>query len=241
MSILARFKKVFLYVLIGALIVSALVAIVTVLLGEFTTTSGRVLLTLLMVVLHAFLSLAFIWEDERKRTFTKLSFFTNTLFVLIVMSFITSVFGVWKIFDEEITGDLYLTYLLIGFSALHYDALSKAVRRGFSLDKIIAVNYIFIALVLCMVLPLILLVDPQKTLGDVYYRILGAVGIVDGTLTVLSIIFFRMYQQKYPEEQQLVEGGKKRGMSGWLWLLIIIFALLFIPGLLWQAFYLFTK
>ena len=45
------FKKFFLFNLIGSLIFSALVSVITVLIGEFNEIAGRVLLTLFMVIL----------------------------------------------------------------------------------------------------------------------------------------------------------------------------------------------
>jgi len=44
-------------------------------------------MTLFMVVIHSLVSLAFIWNDEKENTFEKLTFFTNVIFCLIIISF----------------------------------------------------------------------------------------------------------------------------------------------------------
>ena len=118
---LTEFKKFFLFNLIGSLIISASVAVVTVLIGIFNEVTWRVITTLGMVALHSLISLAFIWGDEKEGTFNELEFFSNTLFLLIVLSFITSLFGIWEILDEGLIWDIYITYFLLGFVALHTD------------------------------------------------------------------------------------------------------------------------
>jgi len=56
----AELKRFFLFNLIGALVISAIVAVITVLIGEFNQTAARVMFTLLMVIMHSLVSLAFI-------------------------------------------------------------------------------------------------------------------------------------------------------------------------------------
>src|SRR4051812_13458754 len=107
-----EFKKFFIFAFIGGLIVSALTAVVTVLIGHFDEVTARVFWTLFMVIVHSLISLAFIWDDSRRNTFTKLAFFVNTVFVLVILSFFTSVFGVWKIISYETAWHFYQTYFL---------------------------------------------------------------------------------------------------------------------------------
>ena len=223
----AEFKKFFFFNLIGALIISALVAVITILIGIFNEITARVLFTLLMVMIHSLISLAFIWDDEKQNTFDRLSFFTNMLFLIIIVSFITSIFGVWEIIPAEIVWNLYQTYFLIGFASLHSDILSKALNKEGYLDAIVYVNYVLIGIVVLMLLPLIYLDNAFRTLGEVYYRFLGAAGIIDGTLSILAIIFYKLHMQKHPRvENPLSSGGadapkkERRGLSIWVWILL---------------------
>jgi hypothetical protein len=227
----AEFKKFFLFNLIGSLIISAIVAVITVLIGEFNEIAWRVLLTLFMVILHSLVCLGFIWDNEKQNTFERLGFFINTLFVLIVLSFITSILGVWKIIPGEFVGHLYLTYFLAAFASLHGDILSKALNKETYIDLIIYVNYLFMAIVVLMLLPVIYIDNSLKVLGEIYFRILGAVGIIDGTLSILTIIFYKLYMHKHPkienplenlrQGQKNKEPERKGGLSIWVWLLII--------------------
>ncbi|MBS3091862.1 hypothetical protein J4466_00425 [Candidatus Pacearchaeota archaeon] len=229
---LAEFKKFFLFNLIGGLVISALVAVVTVLIGAFNEVTARVLFTLLMVIIHSLVSLAFIWDNEKQNTFERLAFFTNVLFFIIVLSFITSILGIWKVIPLEIVWHLYQTYFVIGFASLHGDILSKALNKENYIDMIIYLNYIFMVIVVLMLLPLIYLDNAMKTLGEIYYRILAAMGIIDGTLSILTIIFYKLFLHKHPktenplenswnQEQKTAKTEKKKGLSIWVWILIL--------------------
>lgn len=232
----AELKKFFLFNLIGSLIICALVAVITVLVGVFNEITSRVLFTLAMVVLHSLVSLAFIWDDERQKTFERLSFFINVIFVLIVLSFLTSIFGIWKIIPGDIVGHMYMTYALLAFASLHGDILSKALSKENYLDLIIYLNYVFMAIVVLMFLPIIYLTNPSFVLGEAYFRVLGAAGIIDGTLSVLTIIFYKLYINSHPhvendmasvpvDASKQVVAEKRKGLSVWVWILIIYLAI----------------
>lgn len=220
---IAEFKKASFFILIGSLIAAALVAVITVLVGQFNEITGRVFITLFLAVAHSLVSLLFIWDDSRRNTFTKLAFFINTIFLLIVVSFFTSIFGVWKIVSAENVAHLYQTYFLIAFASLHADILSKATKKEKYLDGLVYANYIFIGIVVLMLQPVIYMQNAFVVLGQMYFRFLAAAAIVDGTLSVLIIIFFKFYMHKHPELKVIpdAEQNKKRGLSIWIWLLII--------------------
>ena len=244
----AEFKKFFLFNLIGALVISAIVAVITVLIGEFNETAARVLFTLLMVVVHSLIALAFIWDDTRQNTFDRLAFFTNVLFLIIVVSFITSVLGIWKVIPGEMVANLYQTYFVIGFASLHSDILSKALKRENYLDMIVYLNYVFIAIVVSMLMPVIFIDNAFNVLGEIYYRFLGAAGIIDGTLSILAIILYKLYMHKHPEEQNTLAGGvqsgktQKKGLSIWVWILIAYLLLqVVLPLLFYGGFWLFGR
>jgi hypothetical protein len=238
----AEFKKFFLFNLIGSLVISALVAVVIVLIGEFNEISARVLFTLGMVIVHSLVSLVFIWDNDRQNTFERLAFSINVLFLLIVVSFVTSIFGIWKIIPAETVGNLYQTYFLLGFASLHGDILSKVLKKENYIDMIIYANYVFIAIIILMLLPVIFINNATTVLGEMFFRILGAAGIIDGTLSVLTIIFYKIYMHKHPEEQNALAAGmeaekkQKKGLSIWVWILIIYLLLQIVFPFLFFAF-----
>ncbi len=203
----AELKKFFIFNLIGSLIIAALVAVVTVLIGHFNEITARVFMTLFMAVFHSLISLLFIWDDSRRNTFSKLVFFVNTVFLLIVLSFINSLFGIWKIIPAETVWNVYQTFFIIAFAALHADILSKALRKEKYMDAIIVANYCFIVLVVLMLQLIIFIHNPYVFLGEMYYRFLAAVAIIDGTLSILTIIFYKLYMHNHPKIQDMLSDG----------------------------------
>ena len=196
--------------------------------GEFNETTTRVLFTLLMVIVHSLASLAFIWNDEKKRTFKQLVFFVNTLFTIIVVSFFTSIFGIWKILAAATVWHLYQTYFVLGFASLHCNILFLILNKENYINMTVYANYVFIGIVAVMLQPAIYISNAFDALGEKYFRLLGAAGIIDGTLTILAIIFYKLYMNKHPEEDSLfgkeqtvpAPEGKKE-ISGWVWVLAV--------------------
>jgi len=166
----------------------------------------------------------------------------NGLFVIIVVSFITSVLGIWKVIPGEMVVNLYQTFALLCFASLHSDILSKALHKETYLNMLVYFNYVLIAIVVLMLLPIIYISNSFSVLGEVYFRLLGAAGIIDGTLSILAIIFYKLYMNKHPKEQNSLAGGtpvgkvQKKGLSIWVWILIVylllqvILPLIFLGG-----------
>ena len=238
-----KLKRVLLYILIGSLIVSSLVAVVAILIGQFNEITTKIFLTLFTVIIHSLVSLLFIWDDERQKTFNRLSFFINVIFFLIVISFITNVFGIWSIIAGSTFWNLYKMYFIIAFASLHVNILAKASHNEKYTDMVIYANYFFAFVVVAMLQPIIFINDSFQVLGGMYYRILGASSLIDGTLSILTIIFYKLYINKHPNVenvlpvsmQQQVAGEKKRGLSIWVWILIIYLLAQFILPLMFFA------
>src|SRR3989344_5441087 len=116
-----RFKRIFFQILIGYLLGAAAVAVIAVLVGSFNDTLGRALGTIAVVALHAVLSFSYITEAEKrdkKDGGRSIELFSNTVFTLIVVSFITSVFAIWQLLDGTITLKLYMSYGVLLFATL---------------------------------------------------------------------------------------------------------------------------
>jgi hypothetical protein len=194
-----------------------------------------------MVVLHSLVSLLFIWDDSRRNTFTKLAFFINTIFVLVILSFLASLFGIWKLVSGETVGHFYQTFFVVAFAALHADVLSKALKKENYIDYVVYANYGFIIIVALMLQPIIYVANAQIVLGQMYFRFLAAAGIIDGTLSILTIIFYKLYMHKHPEIDDIFQNKTgsndapaRRGLSIWVWILIIYLAF----QILWPLFFL---
>lgn len=222
-----KFKKLFLFILVGSLVGAASVAVITILVGGFNEIASRVLTTLLMVVIHSLFALAFIWDDEKHGRFKELTLFLNTIFFLTVLSFFTSIFGIWKVIPEEIIFNLYQTYFVIIFATLHGNILFGILKKEKYIDIIIYVNYIFIAIVALMLQWVIHINNATTVLGDMFFRILAAAGIIDLTLTILVVIFYKWHIHKHPEIDNRLSEKTKKSRSIWWWIIIIYLFLQF--------------
>jgi len=196
-----KLKKLSIQVMIGGVIGAAILAVVAVLAGSFNETFGKALFTLFLVIVHALACLAFI-EQTGKSKQSSFKFFENSVFFIIVLSFFTSIFGVWGLLDGEIVGRLYGTYFILLFACLHGQMLVQAQGKQASIDNMVYVNYVLMGLVILLILPIIWSADSD--FPGIYYRLLAALGIIDGTLTILIVIFHRLYIQKHPEEQSTI-------------------------------------
>lgn len=196
---LAGLRKLFIQTLVGSLIAAAALAVIAVLLGGFTDILGRTLGTILIVAAHSIVGLGIVHTNENQNDAQMLNVFTNTSFVIVVLSFITSVFGIWELLPGELVGRLYLTYLVILFATLHGEMLAKSLNKEAYIDKIVWANYGIMAVVVALILPVIYIEDASVLLGDFYFRLLTAFAIVDATLTILAMIFYKVYLQKHPK------------------------------------------
>lgn len=243
---LTNYKKLFINILVGSLIGAAGIAVIAVLAGEFSEILGRALFTLSLVAVHALAALAYIDRSSKQNAAENLTFFNNTVFVLVVLSFFTSVFGVWELLPDNIVGKLYLTYGVALFASLHGELLAKTTGNETKTNNIVYANYALMAAVILLILPLIWLTDFE--FGDFYYRLLSAAAIVDATLTILAVIFHKLYLQKNPQAHSqlftpvydasgkivVIKGEQqpRRGLHPLLWVLIIfIGAQLILPML----------
>ena len=187
-----KFKRIFFQILIACLIAAAAIAVVAVLVGSFSDTLSRALGTIAVVAIHASLSFSYISETEKRNKKDggrSIELFSNAVFTLIVISFITSVFAIWQILSGELTSRLYLSYGVLLFATLHADILFRIRKFENKIDTVVSVNYAVMAIVVAMLFFVIYASDPGN-LGALFYRILAAFGIVDATMTMTAIIIY---------------------------------------------------
>ena len=195
---LQKLKNLFLKSLIGCLIAAAMLAVVTVIVGHFNDVFFKALFTILLVALHCLISFGFIVNNEKEETFDSLAFFTNVTLLIIVLSFITSILGVWGLFSGSLVAELYALYFVLLFATLHGEILTKITGKQKNIDTIVHANYFFMSIVILMLIPVIF-INNNSGLPSLYYRSLAAAGIIDATLTLVAVILHKLYIQKHPK------------------------------------------
>lgn len=196
-----KLKDIAIKVMIGSLIGSSGIAVIAVLLGSFSDTLTRALLTLFLAMLHSLASLGYIDVSNRSKG-VSIPLFGNVIFGLLVSSFFVSLFWTWDLIDGDIGAKLYTSIVVLGFATLHADALYRMSRKTKLIDNLIKANYILMLIVISLIFPIIWFNESRFV--DVYYRGLAAAGIIDATLTILSVVQYKLYLQKHPEENSSI-------------------------------------
>ena len=201
-----KLRRYIIYLTVGILIVAACVSVAAVLMGTVNDAIAKTYETLFWSLVHCLIMLALIWDDNSMQdTYGKLPFFVNTLFFIVAMSFIASVLKIWGVVPWDTFNNFYKTFATVAFASLHGEILSKAAKKKNYLDNVIYINFIFIIVVLCLLQLQIYINNVGLVFGPMFYRLLAAASIIDGTLSILVIIFFKLYKYNNPE----VGGGSK--------------------------------
>lgn len=179
-------KRLFLYLLIASVAVSAAMGIGVLLIGEFGELSVRVLMTTLTVTVTSIFGLACgaYYETGRGRNLP----LAGIVFTIIaaVMTF----FIIWNVLDDNQTFiKAATTMMVLSVSASHLSLLSMArLDRRFAWSRIAA--FAFVA-ILDAILLFILWFEPQSD-SDVVSRIIGVLSILIASITVMTPVFHKL-------------------------------------------------
>lgn len=195
---LSKIKKYFMYVLVASLSLAALISIVAIIVGDFSSVIQKSFATVFMIFIHALLSLAFISVDKNKGGS---SFTVNVMFGIIVASFIVSSLGIWEIISGTLTGQIYQLFMTTIIAAVFLELFSKLLKKDKSVKYFSYGSMASVVLLYALFMPLIFTEYPVD-LPNLYYRLLAASGVLAGTLSILTAIFHRLYVAKHPELRQ---------------------------------------
>jgi signal transduction histidine kinase len=179
-------RRIFLYLLIGSVSLSALIGIGVLLLGDFGIIEVRVLMTTMVVTIVSVLGLAcgaYIEVRGGKHVpFAGIAF--------SVIAGLMSFFLIWNVLDdEEIFIKSFLTATLLAAACSHISLLSLArLDQRFSWTRISAVVCIIL---LCSILLFILWFEPEGE-SDLIYRLLGVLGILLASITVVTPVLHKL-------------------------------------------------
>lgn len=179
-------RRLFLYLLIASVGLSAVIGIGVILFGNFGSIEVRVLFTTLTVTVTSIFGLACgaYLETNRGKVLPLAGI------ALSVVSALMCFLIIWDVLDDSETFvKSFLTTTLLAAACSHLSLLSLArLDRRFSWTRITAV--VCIAL-LCTILLYILWFEPQGE-SDLIYRILGVLGILVAAVTVVTPILHKL-------------------------------------------------
>lgn len=207
---------------LGALVVAALVAVISILVGSFNETAQRSIGTIFVAMVHIlvlFGVLSITSKDPRTEKSTNLVL--NSSIVIVVASFLTSVLAVWDLLDTEISVKLYVTYVVLLVAIFHAKAIDD-IRVVY--DKVagyVYANFAFITLVVILLLGAVYL-NTLNLLDGFYGRLLAAAAVIDFTLSMIVAVMQRLYLQKHPEPV-VIKDQVQRSAAGRLVVAVILF------------------
>lgn len=221
----ARFRKYFLYILISGVVVSALISIVAILVGEINDYIARALWTTVSMVVHAMIALAFMSATSKNRT-TGQELVLNTLFSITIASFFTSTLGLWDVISGQTVVDFYQLYIYALFAVLIIQMLLSVNVVDKITNKFMQVAIGITVVLWAYLIPSVFDNDYPKTWPEIYYRGIAAIGILLGTTLVLVAIFHKLYFTKHPELRAAAAAKKSGGMPVWL---IVVLCVIGVP------------
>lgn len=183
-------RRLFLISLIASVVTSAVIGIGVLLLGNFGLIEVRILMTTLVITIVSVLGLA-CGAYVEIRGGKQLPY---AGIALSVVAGLMSFFIIWDILDDdEIFIKSFLTVTLLATACSHLSLLALArLDRRFSWTRIAAVVCVVL---LCSILLYILWLEPTGE-SDLIYRVLGVLGILLASITVVTPVLHKLSSDK---------------------------------------------
>jgi len=190
-------KKIFLYLLVCSIALSALMGIWAILSGEFGQLQERILGTTLTVVGTSILGLACgaFLESPRARG-TPLFVVPLAGIILAVLSAVITLLMVWSIIGWRFEGVYKTLFIAVIFSfSLAQLSLLSLARIAKRFRWAIVTAYVVI-LALASIISALIIFEPASDYGIVM-RLLGVLAVVDAAVTVMMPIFHRLSRTEF--------------------------------------------
>lgn len=179
---IGKIKLAFLYVLIGGLSVSAIIAIIAVLTGEFSSALQKTFGTAILFILHSTFILGLIWSDKSDSIGRKI--LPTVLLAVALANLTTSTLGTWGIIEGDMAGRAILFYSLIVGSSFIVSGLLK-LRVSHKPSRTLLYSTIGSVITWTLALtPWVFDISAQS----IYFRIVGALTILSVTLLIVSVV-----------------------------------------------------
>ena len=179
-------RRLFLYLLIGSVGVSALIGIGVLLVGNFGSLEVRILMSTLTVTVLSILGLvcgAYLESGRGK-------YLPISGIILSIVSALMCFLIIWDVLDDsEPFIKTFLTCVLLATACSHLSLLSLArLDRRFSWTRITAAVCVVL---LCAIFLYILWFEPIGG-SDLIYRVLGVLGILLASITIVTPILHKL-------------------------------------------------
>jgi len=187
---MSKLKLALLYTVVGGLVISALISVVSILIGEFSETAGRALLTTLIFVTHSLLVIALVSADRNNRLGKDI--ISTTILATVIANMFTSTLGTWELWKDDASWRAFLVYvLLIGASFIVTASLKLRLGTHKATNILALTTTALIVILTLLLIPWLVVSDPTF-INAFYYRLIGAVTILAATALSITVIFNRI-------------------------------------------------
>lgn len=192
---IGKVKLAFLYILIGGLVISALISVTAILIGEFSSVIQKALLTIFLFVVHGLLILAIVSADKNNQLGRAI--LPTVVLGAVLANMITSTLGTWGIWSDDISWRAYYFYFLAIGSAL---MINETLRLRLNQTVVISLTNLSVGIITVWSLMLVpwIFVD-HAFLGEFYFRLVGALTILAVTSVVITSIVRGISLAQHPE------------------------------------------
>lgn len=168
---------------IASLSISALIAILVFLFGNFGETEFKLLFTTLTLGVYSLTGLCSSVLYDRKK-YLSLSFSGITVSVI---GFLITVGAIWEIVEFHDVWKLVIIFIIVAVSVAHSSILLLARSDKNSINICLSATIIFISIIALMLIHLVLNEFSYRT-DEFFYRLLGVFAVLDVLGTIVTSI-----------------------------------------------------
>lgn len=181
---LTRLKTAFLYVLIAALAAAALTSVIALLVGQFTSSIIKSLLTITIFFTHSLAILALLWADRYNQVGKNI--LPTTIIILVFANLISTTLGTWEIISTETAWRAFsLYFLILGATFIITGLLKLRIAHQVTQITLYAAIGLIAATVIALA-PWVLHVVDQ--FDPLYFRIVAALSILGTTSFLIGLV-----------------------------------------------------
>jgi len=181
---MSKLKLAFLYTLIGGLVASAIVAIASILIGEFTEASQKALGTVFVFVTHSLFILGLIWADTKNHIGRRIV--PTTILGVSFANIVTSTLGTWEVIEGETAWRAFLFYTLLIGSAFIISGINRLIIAHRQTRILLQSTAGLIAGWSLALAPWVF--DVVERFHPLYFRIISAIVILMTTTFLVAVI-----------------------------------------------------
>lgn len=227
-------KTAFLYVLIGALVISAITAVLALLIGQFNASIGRSFLTIFILFAHSLFILGLLWADAKNQIGRNI--LPTTITGLAFANMITTTLATWDIISSESALRAFCLYILfLGTAFILAGTLKLRINQNTAQVSLYTAIGL-LGLTIVSAIPWVLKV--AESFDASYFRIIAALSILSTTAYMVAIILRGIALAKDPSltnSSHLVKEGTPSGLMAYYVTLGAITAILWLTGFSYLA------